>query len=164
MDKEKYPDIICANESDYRKGSDPYYTNSSHFPVGWTDDIFDALDHQDALQISYTGGTVLHGFIGERLPDTESTKNLIKRVTDNYHLPYFTLTPTFSVCKEHGYINGEQMFCPQCGSETEVYSRVVGYLRPIHQWNVGKRAEFKDRKSFDVVQRTEKTVPVELNT
>ena len=148
LDKEKYPDIICANEMEYRKGADPYYTNSSQLPVGWTDDLFEALDLQDELQTRYTGGTVLHGFLGERLPDSESTKSLIRKITDNYHLPYITLTPTFSICKEHGYLTGEQTRCPHCQSDTEVYSRVVGYLRPVNQWNVGKRAEFKDRKPF----------------
>ena len=158
-DKEKYPDIICANEYDYRRGIQPYYTNSTQLPVGYTDDLFEAMELQDPLQTLYTGGTVLHGFIGERLNDNQTVKNLVKKVTRLFHMPYFTLSPTFSVCAEHGYINGEQDHCPKCNSETEVYSRVVGYLRPVSQWNVGKRAEFYDRKVFEVAK-----IPVESET
>ncbi|HDQ45348.1 MAG TPA: ribonucleoside triphosphate reductase [bacterium] len=159
MDKEKYPNILCANEAEYRKGANPYYTNSSQLPVGFTDDLFEALDLQDELQTLYTGGTVFHGFIGERLPGIRSAKRLVRRVASAYRLPYFTLTPTFSVCREHGYIKGEQTRCPDCGGVTEVYSRVVGYLRPVHHWNVGKKSEFSDRRVFRVVSdQTAETV------
>jgi ribonucleoside-triphosphate reductase len=148
IDKEKYPDILCANEDAFLKGHEPYYTNSSQLPVTYSDDLFDVMDKQDPLQTQYTGGTVLHIYLGERMPDSESVKALVKTVTDHYHLPYFTITPTFSVCQEHGYLNGEKETCPYCGEETEIYSRVVGYLRPVSQWNVGKKAEFHDRKTF----------------
>lgn len=152
IDKNKYPDIICANESDYRERSaEPFYTNSTQLPVNYTDDIFYALDLQDEIQTMYTGGTVLHIFVGERIDNPESVKNLIKKICENYKLPYITITPTFSVCPSHGYISGEYSLCPQCGEETEIYSRVVGYLRPVRQWNKGKREEFKLRKTFSVV-------------
>lgn len=148
-DKKRYPDIIVANEKAYQNnGAAPYYTNSSHLPVGFTDDIFKALDLQDALQTKYTGGTVFHGFIGEKLTDIETTKSLIRKIAENYHLPYYTLTPTFSVCPNDGYTAGEHFNCPKCGSVTEVYSRIVGYLRPVQQWNEGKREEFADRLEY----------------
>ncbi|MBA7709634.1 hypothetical protein ES703_118555 [subsurface metagenome] len=147
-DKEKFPYIICANEEDFKNGAAPYYTNSTQLPVGYTDDIFEALDLQDELQTKYTGGTVFHGFVGEKLPDGESSKILVKKIAENYRLPYFTITPTFSICQQHGYISGEHETCPECGATTEVYSRVVGYIRPVSQWNRGKRSEFKDRKTF----------------
>lgn len=127
---------------------EPYYTNSSQLPVGFSDDIFQALDLQDDLQSKYTGGTVLHGFLGEKLSDFNSAKLIIKSVFENYHLPYFTLTPTFSICSNHGYLTGQVDTCPKCHQPTEIYSRVVGYLRPVKQWNIGKQAEFDDRKEF----------------
>lgn len=126
----------------------PYYTNSTQLPVNYTDDIFEVLDHQDDLQTKYTGGTVLHIFAGERIHNIETMKNLVKKVCNNYHLPYFTFSPTFSTCPNHGYVAGEHFICPECGAECEVYSRVVGYIRPVTQWNKGKKREFKDRKEF----------------
>ena len=150
IDKKTYPDIICANEEAYRAGHEPYYTNSSQLPVNYTDDIFEALDLQDDIQTKYTGGTVLHIFAGERVEDPEVIKSLVKKVCSGYRMPYFTFSPTFSVCPGHGYITGNQPQCPDCGSATEVYSRVVGYLRPIAQWNDGKKEEFMQRKSFRV--------------
>lgn len=151
VDKEKYPDIIVANEKDVKKkGSEPFYTNSTHLPVHWTDDIFEALDHQDELQCKYNGGTVLHGFLGESLSNTKAVKELIKKIAKNYHLPYFTLTPTFSICPKHGYLKGEHHKCPKCQSVCEVYSRIVGYLRPVNQWNPGKEEEFYKRKTYRI--------------
>ena len=149
-DKKQYPRIICANENEYRTGAAPYYSNSTQLPVNYTDDIFEMLDLQDELQTKYTGGTVSHLFLGEQVTDTEVVKNLIKKIFTNYKLPYLSLTPTFSVCPSHGYIPGRQEKCPNCAQETEVYSRVVGYLRPEKQYNKGKRAEFKDRKMFNI--------------
>ncbi|VVB82187.1 Vitamin B12-dependent ribonucleoside-diphosphate reductase [uncultured archaeon] len=148
IDKKRFPKIITANEEAVKKGTAPYYTNSSQIPVNHTDNIFDALNLQDELQTKYTGGTVFHTFVGEKLTG-EGVKNLVKKISENYKLPYFTITPTFSVCQEHGYLEGEQENCPKCGTNTEVYSRIVGYLRPVQHWNEGKRAEFKDRKMFD---------------
>lgn len=147
IDKKKFKNIISANE----KG-EPFYTNSTHLPVDYTDDIFEALDHQDELQCKYNGGTVLHGFLGESLPNIKAVKSLIKRIAQNYHLPYFTLTPTFSICPVHGYLKGEHQFCPKCDGKQvcEVYSRVVGYLRPVNQWNPGKEVEFYKRKTYKV--------------
>lgn len=147
-DKKKYPRIICANESTYADNNSPFYTNSTQLPVNYTDDLFEMLDLQDGLQTKYTGGTVQHLFIGERISDTTALKNLIKSIANNYSLPYFSITPTFSICPTCGYINGEHFECPKCKSETEVYSRVVGYLRPVQQWNKGKQAEFKMRKVY----------------
>lgn len=148
-DKEKYPEIICANEEMHRKnGNDPFYTNSTQLPVNFTDDVFEALDSQDDIQTKYTGGTVLHIFAGEKIANYNAVKILVRKICEQYHLPYFTLTPTFSVCPVHGYLSGEQSTCPECGAECEVYSRVVGYLRPVSQWNKGKREEFKLRKTF----------------
>ncbi|MCH4095311.1 MAG: ribonucleoside triphosphate reductase [Acidaminococcus provencensis] len=144
-DKEQYPDIITANEH-----GTPYYTNSSHLPVGYTEDIFSALDVQDELQTLYTSGTVFHAFLGEKLPDWKSSAALVKKIAENYKLPYFTLSPTYSICKEHGYLDGEQYTCPYCGGKTEVYSRITGYYRPIQNWNDGKVQEFKDRKVYDL--------------
>ncbi len=149
LDKKKYPDIIFANSE--RKAITPYYTNSTHLPVGYSEDIFDVLNLQDNLQASYTGGTVLHGFIGEEIMDTQIVRNLVRTITSNYKLPYFTLTPTFSICTEHGYLQGEQISCPTCSSVTEVYSRVVGYLRPVNRWNDGKQEEYSDRLEYKVV-------------
>ncbi len=148
-DKKKFPEIKVANEEAYAKGqAAPYYTNSSHLPVGCTADIFSALDLQDDLQTKYTGGTVFHGFLGERLPDADQAKSLVKKIASSYHLPYYTLTPTFSICPQDGYLTGEQFTCPSCGANCEVYSRIVGYLRPLQQWNDGKRAEFADRLEY----------------
>ncbi|MFH0969447.1 MAG: ribonucleoside triphosphate reductase [Patescibacteria group bacterium] len=153
IDREKYPDMIFANnEAVKSKKAEPYYTNSSQLPVNHTDDIFEALELQDKLQTKYTGGTVLHGFLGERINDIETTKKLVRKIAENYALPYFTITPTFSVCPVHGYLAGEHYTCPKCVIEqkTEVYSRVVGYIRPVQQWHEGKQAEFADRKEFIV--------------
>ncbi len=150
LDKKKYPDIICADEADVRNGAAPYYTNSSQLPVNFTDDIFETLRLQDELQSKYTGGTVLHIFLGEMVSDVKTIKGLIRKIATNYRLPYFTLTPTFSVCPSHGYLDGEQKTCSICNQETEVYSRVVGYLRPVRQWNSGKQAEYGNRKIFKV--------------
>ena len=143
IDREKFPDIRSASEE-----GEPYYTNSSQLPVNYTDDIFEALMLQDELQIRYTGGTVFHVYLGERLPDPEMAKLLVRKIAESFRVPYFTLTPTFSVCPNHGYIPGEREKCPHCGAATEIYSRVVGYLRPVNQWNLGKRTEFKERKPF----------------
>jgi len=153
IDKKKYPDIICANERAFKNGAEPFYTNSSQLPVNYTDDIFEALDLQDELQTKYTGGTVIHIFIGERITDGEVVENLVRRICHNYKLPYFTITPTFSVCPNHGYLPGEHFTCPKCDATCEVYSRVVGYLRPISQWNNGKREEFRLRKNFKVIAK-----------
>lgn len=148
LDKNLSQKIICANEESYLQGADPYYSNSTHLPVNYTDDIFELLDLQDELQTKYTGGTVVHIFAGERISDNTIMKNLVKKVCTNYRLPYFTFSPTFSICENHGYLKGEHSTCPECGSECEVYSRIVGYIRPINQWNKGKQAEFKTRKTF----------------
>ncbi|WP_300667741.1 ribonucleoside triphosphate reductase [Desulfoluna sp.] len=149
-DKKRYPDAVCANEEAFRNGDDPFYTNSTHLPVNYSDDLFEVLDLQDELQTKYTGGTVLHMFLGEEVTDVEAVKALVKKVSGNYRLPYFTLTPTFSVCPSHGYISGEVPICEKCGSTTEIYSRVVGYLRPVSQWNNGKQSEFTMRQTFKV--------------
>ena len=153
IDKKKYPDIICANEQDFRNGAEPFYTNSSQLPVNYTDDIFEVLDLQDELQTKYTGGTVIHIFVGERITNSDVVKNLVKRISYNYKLPYFTITPTFSICPNHGYLSGEHFTCPKCNATCEVYSRVVGYLRPVNQWNEGKREEFRMRKNFKVMAK-----------
>ncbi|MBR6765356.1 MAG: ribonucleoside triphosphate reductase [Clostridia bacterium] len=145
-DRKHYPDIICASDADT-----PYYTNSSHLPVGYTDDIFTALDIQDELQTLYTSGTVFHAFIGEKLPDWKAAANIIRKIAENYRLPYYTLSPTYSVCREHGYISGEKFTCPICGEETEVYSRITGYYRPVKNWNDGKSQEYKERKAYDIL-------------
>ena len=145
-DAKKYPDIITAAE----KGGTPFYTNSSHLPVGYTDDIFSALDIQDELQTLYTSGTVFHAFLGEKLPNWESAAVLVRKIAENYKLPYYTLSPTYSVCKNHGYIAGEQYTCPHCGQKTEVYSRITGYYRPVQNWNDGKVQEFKERKVYSI--------------
>ena len=149
-DKELYKAIQCANEEEFRNGAEPYYTNSTHLPVGYTDDAFEALDLQDDYQTRYTGGTVLHLFVGEKISDMRGVKSLVRKVCNNYRLPYFTITPTFSVCPNHGYIAGEHQKCAKCEAECEVYSRIVGYLRPVRQWNKGKKAEFVDRKVYKV--------------
>ncbi len=144
-DKAKYPEILTAHE-----GETPYYTNSSHLPVGYTEDIFTALDIQDELQTLYTSGTVFHAFLGEKLPDWKAAANLVRKIAANYRLPYYTLSPTYSVCQEHGYLIGEQHKCPLCGKETEVYSRITGYYRPVKNWNDGKSQEFKDRVVYNI--------------
>jgi ribonucleoside-triphosphate reductase len=149
IDKRKHPDIIVANEKNVAAGAEPFYTNSSQLPVDHDGDLFEALEHQESLQTLYTGGTVFHIYLGERLYSWESAAEIIKKVAWNSRLPYFTLTPTFSICPTHGYINGEQKQCPTCGAKCEVYSRVVGYLRPVDQWNDGKQAEFAIRRTFD---------------
>ncbi|MDP8231047.1 MAG: ribonucleoside triphosphate reductase, partial [Candidatus Zophobacter franzmannii] len=145
IDRAQFPDILVANNE---KGVEPFYTNSTQLPVNYSNDVFEVLDLQDELQAKYTGGTVLHVFAGERLNDLDSMKNLVKKICDNYTLPYFTFSPTFSVCPSHGYISGEHYNCPCCSDNCEVYSRVVGYLRPVSQWNGGKQAEFNMRKTF----------------
>ncbi len=144
-DKEAFPDIITANMN-----GDPYYTNSSHLPVGYTEDIFSALDIQDDLQTLYTSGTVFHAFLGEKLPDWKAAANLVRKIAENYKLPYYTMSPTYSVCKDHGYLTGEQYTCPICGAKTEVNSRITGYYRPIQNWNDGKAQEYKDRKVYNI--------------
>ena len=143
-DKEDFPDIITAAEA----GGAPYYTNSSHLPVGYTDDVFAALDIQDDLQTRYTSGTVFHAFLGEKLPDWEAAARLVRKIAENYRLPYYTLSPTYSVCKDHGYLTGEQFTCPHCGKPTEVYSRITGYYRPVQNWNAGKTQEYKERREY----------------
>ncbi|MFR9274338.1 ribonucleoside triphosphate reductase [Clostridium sp. AF15-17LB] len=145
-DVAQFQDIITAAEGD----GTPYYTNSSHLPVGYTEDIFEALDIQDELQTLYTSGTVFHAFLGEKLPDWKSAASLVKKIAENYKLPYYTMSPTYSICKNHGYINGEEYSCPECGETTEVYSRITGYYRPVQNWNDGKSQEFKDRKVYDL--------------
>ncbi len=145
-DKAHYPEIITAAEGD----GTPYYTNSSHLPVSYTEDIFEALDVQDELQTLYTSGTVFHAFLGEKLPDWKAAATLVRKIAENYRLPYYTMSPTYSICKNHGYLNGEQYVCPECGEVTEVYSRITGYYRPVQNWNDGKAQEFKDRKVYDV--------------
>jgi len=163
LDKKRYPDIKCANEGAYQKGAAPYYTNSTQLPVNYTDDIFETLSLQDNLQAKYTGGTVLHIFLGEKVADTSVLKSLIKKVANNYRLPYFTITPTFSVCPTHGYLSGEQHKCQDCSQETEIYSRVVGYLRPVKQWNNGKQAEYSQRKPYAPdAEPDEQAVPMKI--
>ena len=144
-DKALYPDIITASEN----GRTPYYTNSSHLPVGYTEDIFKALDIQDGLQTLYTSGTVFHCFLGQKLPSWKSCMNLVRKIAENYHIPYYTMSPTYSVCKDHGYVTGEQYTCPKCGKKTEVYSRITGYYRPVQNWNDGKTEEFQHRKVYE---------------
>ncbi|MBN1522959.1 MAG: ribonucleoside triphosphate reductase [Spirochaetales bacterium] len=148
IDRSKYKSIVCANSEDIEHGAKPFYTNSSQLPVNYTDDIFEALDLQDEIQTKYTGGTVLHLFVGEEISDTDNVKNLVRKICDKYHLPYFTISPTFSICTTHGYMPGKQPVCPKCDLPTEVYSRIVGYLRPVNQWNEGKAEEFKLRKTY----------------
>ncbi len=154
LDKAIYPDIIAANEMNVRKGAKPYYTNSTQLPVYYTDDLFKALSLQDGLQTKYTGGTVFHIFLGEKQLPAESVKTLIKKIMSTFHLPYITLSPTFSICPDHGYLFGEHKQCPKCANlgivrKCEVYSRIVGYLRPVDHWNEGKQEEFKERLTYD---------------
>ena len=150
LDQARYSDMIFANSNEKGGGQTPFYTNSTHLPVGYTDDIFEALDKQDDLQCCYTGGTVIHTFVGEEITDTRTVRSMVKKITHGFKLPYFTITPTFSVCADHGYIPGETPVCPQCQADTEVYSRVVGYLRPVSRWNDGKQAEYGLRKTYSV--------------
>ena len=145
-DVEQFPDIITAAEP----GGEPYYTNSSHMPVGYTDDIFTALDVQDELQTLYTSGTVFHAFLGEKLSDWQAAANLVRKIAENYRLPYYTISPTYSICRNHGYISGEHFTCPECGEDAEVYSRITGYYRPVQNWNAGKTQEYKERKEYDI--------------
>lgn len=145
-DRERYPDIITAGKA----GEVPYYTNSSHLPVGYTNDIFTALDIEDKFQTLYTSGTVFHAFLGQRLPNWESCMKLVRKIAENYKLPYYTMSPTYSICRDHGYLAGEVWKCPHCGKETEVYSRITGYYRPVKNWNDGKLQEFKDRQTYNV--------------
>ena len=145
-DRKRYPDIITATGND----AAPYYTNSSHLPVGYTEDIFKALDVQDELQTLYTSGTVFHAFLGQKLEDWKATMNLVRKIAENYRLPYYTMSPTYSVCATHGYLVGEQYTCPECGAKTEVYSRITGYYRPVQNWNDGKAQEFKERKEYEI--------------
>ena len=144
-DKERYPDIITANMN-----GTPYYTNSTHLPVSFTDDVFSALDVQDELQTLYTSGTVFHTFLGEKLPSWKSAMTLVRKIAENYRLPYYTVSPTYSVCHNHGYLVGEQATCPHCGAKTEIYSRITGYYRPVQNWNAGKTQEFADRRTYDI--------------
>lgn len=151
MDKERLLDIKCANEQDYyEENAKPYYSNSTQLPINFTEDIFEVLDHQDDLQTKYTGGTVVHIYAGERIHDINIMKKLVKKICTNYKLPYFTFSPTFSTCPTHGYLAGEHNNCPKCGDDCEIFSRVVGYIRPVKQWNEGKKCEFKARKNFVV--------------
>jgi ribonucleoside-triphosphate reductase len=143
-DAEKYPGIITASQD----GKTPYYTNSSHLPVGFTEDVFEALDIQDDLQTLYTSGTVFHAFLGEKLPDWQAAASLVHKIAQHYRLPYFTISPTYSICKNHGYLAGEQFVCPECGEETEVYSRITGYYRPVRNWNAGKAEEYRMRRLY----------------
>ncbi len=150
LDKRRYSDVICSNEAEFKNGAAPYYTNSTQLPVNYTDDLYQTFKLQDQLQTKYTGGTVLHVFLGEQLGDIRTVKSLVRKIAANYRLPYFTLTPTFSICPSHGYLKGEQPRCAHCQQETEIYSRVVGYLRPVKQWNDGKQAEFALRKNYRI--------------
>jgi ribonucleoside-triphosphate reductase len=157
-DKNNYPDIKTAG----KPGDTPYYTNSSHLPVGFSDDIFEALDIQDELQTLYTSGTVFHAFLGEKLPDWQAAAKLVRTIAENYKLPYYTISPTYSVCKTHGYLSGEQFICPHCGEEAEVYSRITGYYRPVQNWNDGKAQEYKNRKMYDV-NKSRRSMPAGMH-
>lgn len=149
-DRRKYPGIVVANEEEVARGAEPFYTNSTHLPVNYTNDIFENLKLQDPLQTKYTGGTVIHLFLGERINDASMVPKLVRKICENFKLPYFTLTPTFSICPTHAYVAGEHAYCPTCSKECEVYSRIVGYLRPVSHWNVGKQSEFEIRKMYEV--------------
>lgn len=159
-DRKHYPNIITAGE----EGDTPYYTNSSHLPVGFTSDIFDALDIQDELQTLYTSGTVFHAFLGEKLPDWKAAATLVRKIAQNYRLPYYTLSPTYSVCKDHGYLAGEHFTCPICGKKSEVYSRITGYYRPVQNWNDGKLQEYDNRKLYDIANSCMKKVKTSIVT
>ncbi len=151
-DKKRYGSIKVANEDKIKPGVEPFYTNSSQMPVDASSDLFEVLEHQNRLQPLYTGGTVFHTFLGEKLPSWRAAAELVKKMAENSNIPYFTLTPTFSICPSHGYISGEQITCPTCGEECEVYSRIVGYMRPVKQWNDGKQSEYKIRKTYEVAK------------
>ena len=144
-DRARFPGIIQGGVPEA-----PYYTNSTHLPVDHTEDPLAALDHQDSLQTKYTGGTVLHLFMGERVTDWAACRDFVKRVAENYHLPYFTITPTFSICPAHGYLSGEVPVCPTCQAPTEVWSRIVGYYRPVDQWNTAKKSEYAERVAYKI--------------
>ena len=159
-DRKRWPDIRTAGS----KGDTPYYTNSSHLPVEFSSDIFDALDIQDELQTLYTSGTVFHGFLGEKLPDWKAAASLVRKIAENYRLPYYTISPTYSVCSEHGYISGEHFTCPKCGKKAEVYSRITGYYRPVQNWNDGKAQEYKNRTLYDIAHSTLKKVHTSVVT
>jgi len=159
-DKKHYPDIISAGQD----SDTPYYTNSSHLPVGYTEDIFEALDVQDELQTLYTSGTVFHAFLGEKLPDWEAAAKLVRTIAENYKLPYYTLSPTYSVCSSHGYLTGEHFTCPECGGRAEVYSRITGYYRPVQNWNEGKSQEYKERKIYDMSRAREMPIGTSLSS
>ncbi len=159
-DRKRWPDIITATDND----NAPYYTNSSHLPVSYTEDIFAALDIQDELQTLYTSGTVFHAFLGEKLPTWKSAANLVRKIAENYKLPYYTMSPTYSVCTEHGYLNGEVYKCPHCGKTTEVYSRITGYYRPVQAWNDGKSQEFKERRTYNIDRSTELHPEINIGT
>ena len=159
-DKAQFPDIITAAEGD----GTPYYTNSSHLPVGYTEDVFEALDIQDELQTLYTSGTVFHAFLGEKLPDWKAAASLVRKIAENYRLPYYTISPTYSVCQEHGYISGEHFTCPKCGKKAEVYSRITGYYRPVQNWNDGKTQEYKNRTLYDITHSQLKKVHTSMMT
>jgi ribonucleoside-triphosphate reductase len=147
LDQARYSGLHFAN-SHLDGDRPPFYTNSTHLPVNFTDDLFEALEMQDDLQCCYNGGTVMHAFLGEAIDDPRAVRALVRSITNNFRLPYFTLTPTFSICQDHGYISGELPACPSCQAETEVYSRVVGYLRPVRRWNDGKQQEFAQRRAY----------------
>ncbi|MBQ4266958.1 MAG: ribonucleoside triphosphate reductase, partial [Clostridia bacterium] len=163
-DVARYPSIITAAKTE---DETPYYTNSSHLPVGYTHDVFDALDIQDGLQTLYTSGTVFHAFLGEKMSDWKAAANLVRKIAENYSLPYYTLSPTYSICREHGYINGEVYECPDCGKKTEVYSRITGYYRPVQNWNAGKSPEFKHRQDYiiekSILKHTNTVITAEAN-
>jgi ribonucleoside-triphosphate reductase len=159
-DKEMYPNIITAGHV----GDKPYYTNSSHLPVDYTTDIFDALDIQDELQTLYTSGTVFHAFLGEKLPDWKAAANLVRTIAENYKLPYYTISPTYSICGEHGYLSGEQKICPKCGKVTEVYSRITGYYRPVQNWNDGKLQEYANRTTYQIKENSVKDNNIKENS
>ncbi|OPZ24059.1 MAG: anaerobic ribonucleoside triphosphate reductase [bacterium ADurb.BinA186] len=161
LDKQAYPNIMVANEAQNEEFGVPvYYSNSTQLPVDYSNDIFEILDLQDELQTKYTGGTVVHLFVGEEIKDIAAMKHLIKTICENYKLPYFTISPTFSVCPKDGYMPGKVEKCGKCQSETEVYARIVGYIRPIKQWNEGKRAEFDDRQMVSIIQDKGKSEPI----
>ena len=145
LDRKKFPN--CAVQG---SGETVFYTNSTHLPVGYTEDMFEALDHQEEFQTKYTGGTTFHGFIGEEIKDPTTVKSLVRKIAEKYRIPYFTITPTFSVCDEHGYLAGEHFTCPKCEKPAQVFSRIVGYYRPVSCWNAGKQEEFKERKEYQV--------------
>ncbi len=155
-DIKDYPEIITADKN----GEKPYYTNSSNLPVGFTDDVFEALENQNDLQTLYTSGTVFHAFVGEKLPSWKSAANLVRKIAEHSKLPYYTISPTYSICKNHGYINGEAYVCEQCGEATEVYSRITGYYRPVQNWNEGKTQEFEDRKLYAIEKTVGLTVDI----